>query len=101
MAIKPVTGDTMKVLSKRVVWIMDEDGNEDTDLELRVVRDEDDQYIVMAFYFGRYIDQDTYSYHAYDDLNDAMSTMVSQADWHEANPDYIGNTEKFEIRCSA
>jgi len=100
MAIKPVTGDTMKVLSKRVVWIMDEDGNEDTDLELRIIKNEYEEFEIRAFYFGRYISDDVYSSYE-DDLESAMGTMIAEADWHEANPDYIGNTEKFEIRCSA
>ena len=90
----------MEVLAKRVVWIADEDGNEDTDLELRVIKDEDDQYVIMAYYFGKYINQNTYSYHAFDDLDEAMSTLITESDWHEANPDMIGNTDKFDIRCS-
>ena len=95
-----IRGDDMKVLAKRVIWIADEEGNEDTDLELRVIKDEDDQYIIMAFYFGKYIDEDIYSYHAYDDKEDAMSTLIRESDYHEANPDKIGNTDKFLIRSA-
>ena len=89
----------MKVLAKQIVKIVDEEGIEDTDLELRVIKDEDDQYVIMAYYFGKYINQNTYSYHAYDDLDEAMSTLITESDWHEANPDMIGNTDKFDIRC--
>jgi hypothetical protein len=89
----------MKVLAKRVVWIADEEGNEDTDLELRVVKNEDNEYVIKAFYFGRYISEDIYSAYE-DDLESAMGTMVAEADWHEANPDKIGNTDKFLIRSA-
>ena len=89
----------MKVLAKQIVKIVDEEGIEDTDLELRVIKDEDDQYVIMAYYFGKYINQNTYSYHAFDDHDEAMSTLITESDWHEANPDMIGNTDKFDIRC--
>ena len=88
----------MKVLAKRVVWIAGEEG-EDTDLELRVVKNEDNEYVIKAFYFGRYISEDIYSAYE-DDLESAMGTMVAEADWHEKHPDVIGDTDKFEIRCS-
>ena len=100
MAIKPVIGDTMEVLAKRVVWIMDEDGNEDTDLELRIFKNDCEEFEIRAFYFGNYVSDDVYSSYE-DDLESAIGTMIAEADWHEANPDYIGNTDKFEIRCSA
>ena len=90
----------MKVLAKRVVVIIDEEGNEDTDLELRIIKNEYDEFVVMAFYFKRYIDESIYSCYE-SDMESAMGTTIAEADWHEANPDYIGNTEKFEIRCSA
>jgi len=89
----------MKVLAKRVVWIADEEGNEDSDLELRVVKNEDEEFEIRAFYFGRYISEDIYSAYE-DDLESAMGTMVAEADWHEANPDMIGDTDKFEIRSA-
>ena len=89
----------MKVLAKRIVWIMDEDGNEDTDLQLRVFKNEYEEFEVRAFYFGRYIKADYFS--AYEnDLQSAIGTMITEADWHEANPDYIGNTDKFDIRSN-
>jgi len=90
----------MKVVAKRVIWIADEDGKEDTDLELRIIKNEDEEFVVMAFYFKRYVDESIYSCYE-SDMESAMGTMIAEADWHEANPDYIGNTEKFEIRCSA
>ena len=89
----------MKVLAKRVVVIIDEDGNEDTDLQLRVVKNEYDEFVIKAFYFGRYISEDVYSGYE-SDLESAHHTMITEADWHEANPDMIGNTDKFDIRCS-
>ena len=93
----------MKVLAKRVVWITDEEGNEDTDLELRVVklelRNEDEEFAIRAFYFGRYISEGIYSGYE-SDFESAMSTMIVEADWHEKNPDVIGDTDKFDIRCS-
>tara|TARA_R100001443_G_scaffold114107_1_gene129613 strand:+ start:421 stop:693 length:273 start_codon:yes stop_codon:yes gene_type:complete len=90
----------MKVLAKRVVWIMDEEGREDTDLELRVFKNECDEYEIRAFFHKRYISDEVFSGYE-SDLESAIGTMIAEADWHEANPDYIGNTEKFEIRCSA
>jgi len=89
----------MKVLAKRVVWIADEEGNEDTDLELRIIKNEYDEYVIKAFYFGRYISEDIYSGFE-SDFESAHHTMITEADWHEANPDMIGNTDKFDIRCS-
>ena len=87
-----------RVLAKRIVWIMDENGNEDTDLELRVFKNNFDEYEIRAFYFGRYIKSDYFS--AYEsDLESAISTMIAEADWHERNPDYIGEADKFDI-CS-
>ena len=91
----------MKVMARQPIEIIGEDGEIDNDLELRVVRDDDDQYIVKAFYFGRYIHEDIYSYHAYDDMDDAISTMRGrETSYHLENPDYIGNTDKFDIRCA-
>ena len=89
----------MKVLAKRVVWIADEEGNDDTDLELRVIRNEEEEFEIRAFYFGRYVDEDIFSAYE-DDLESAMGTMITEADWHEKHPDVIGDTDKFEIRCS-
>ena len=89
----------MEVLAKRVVWITDEEGNEDTDLELRIVKNEDEDYVIKAFYFGRYISENIYSGYE-SDFESAMSTMIVEADWHEKNPDVIGDTDKFDIRCS-
>ena len=89
----------MKVLAKRVVWIADEEGNDDTDLELRVIRNEEEEFEIRAFYFGRYVDEDIFS--AYEnDLESAMGTMITEADWHEKHPDVIGDTDKFEIRSA-
>ena len=90
----------MKVLAKRVVVIIDEEGNEDTDLELRIIKNEDMEFVVIAFYFKRYIDESIYACYE-SDMESAMGTMIAEADWHEKNPDFIGNTEKFDIRCSA
>lgn len=92
----------MKVLAKRVVWIADEEGNEDTDLELHLIVKDVlgcDEYQIHANYFGRYISEGTYCYYT-DNEEDGLGTLISQADWHEANPDLIGNTDKFDIRCS-
>tara|TARA_R110000803_G_scaffold188707_1_gene251170 strand:- start:392 stop:667 length:276 start_codon:yes stop_codon:yes gene_type:complete len=91
----------MKVLAKRVVWIASEEG-EDTDLELHlIVKDVlgSDEYQIHANYFGRYISEDTYCYYT-DDEEDGLGTLISQTDWHEANPDMIGDTDKFEIRSA-
>jgi len=92
----------MKVLAKRVVWIADEEGNEDTDLELHLIVKDVlgcDEYQIHANYFGRYISEDTYCCYT-DDEEDGRGTLISQADWHEANPDLIGSTDKFDICCS-
>ena len=91
----------MEVIAKQPIEIIGEDGEIDNDLELRVVKDDDDQYIVMAFYFGRYIHEDIYSYHAYDDKHDAISTMKGgELTYHLNHPDKIGDTDKFDIRCA-
>jgi hypothetical protein len=89
----------MKVLAKRVVCIVDAHDEWDTDLELRIIKNEYDEYVIKAFYFGRYISEDIYSGYE-SDFESAHHTMIAEADWHEMNPDVIGNTDKFDIRCS-
>ena len=94
----------MEVMAKQAVDILCEEGQIDNDLELRVIRDDDGEYILKAFYFDRYINENTYSYHAGnsdDDLEDAISTMRGrELEYHLENPDKIGDTDKFDIRCS-
>ena len=89
----------MKVLAKQTVNIVDETGNIDNDLQLRVFKNEYEEYEVRAFYFGRYIKADYFS--AYEtDLESAISTMETEVIWHIANPDYIGEADKFDIRSN-
>ena len=88
----------MKVLAKQTVNIVDEDGNIDNDLQLRVFKNDDEEYEIRAFYFGRYIKSDYFS--AYEtDLESAISTMNAEVKYHINNPDFIGNADKFDI-CS-
>ena len=88
----------MKVLAKRVVYIVAPHDKWDTDLELRVVENEDEEFTIRAFYFGRYISEDVFA--GYEtDFHSAKDTMIAEANWHEKNPDVIGDTDKFEIRC--
>ena len=88
----------MKVLAKQTVNIVDETGIVDDDLQLRVFKNDFDEYEIRAFYFGRYIKSDYFS--AYEtDLESAISTMETEVIWHIANPDYIGDADKFDI-CS-
>ena len=45
--------------------------------------------------------EDMYSYHAYDDKHDAISTMKGgELTYHLNHPDKIGDTDKFDIRCA-
>ena len=89
----------MKVLAKQTVNIVDEEGNIDNDLQLRVFKNDDEEYEIRAFYFGRYIKSDYFS--AYEtDLESAISTMNAEVKYHVNNPDFIGNTDKFDIRSN-
>jgi len=80
----------MKVLAKAKV---------DQDLELRIIKNEDEEFEIRAFFFGRYISDEYYSGYE-SDIESAIGTMKTEAEWHVANPDMIGDTDKFEIRCS-
>ena len=89
----------MKVLAKQTVNIVDEEGNIDNDLQLRVFKNNDNEYEVRAFYFGRYISANWFS--AYEtDLESAISTMNAEVKYHVNNPDFIGDADKFDIRSN-
>jgi hypothetical protein len=88
-----------RVLTKQTVNIVDETGIVDDDLQLRVFKNNDDEYEIRAFYFGRYISANWFS--AYEtDLESAISTMETEVIWHIANPDFIGEADKFDIRSN-
>ena len=88
-----------RVLAKQTVNILDEDGNIDDDLQLRVFKNDDDEYEIRAFYFGRYISANWFS--AYEtDLESAISTMNAEVKYHVNNPDFIGDADKFDIRSN-
>ena len=89
----------MEVLAKQTVNIVDEEGNIDNDLQLRVFKVENNQYEIRAFYFGRYISANWFS--AYEtDLESAISTMNAEVKYHVNNPDFIGDADKFDIRSN-
>ena len=89
----------MEVLAKQTVNIVDEEGNIDNDLQLRVFKVENNQYEIRAFYFGRYISANWFS--AYEtDLESAISTMNAEVKYHVNNPDFIGDADKFAIRSN-
>ena len=89
----------MRVLAKKVVEIINEDGQVDNDLELRVFKNDWDEYAIRAFYFGRYISDEVFSGYE-SDLESAIGTMNADVKWHIANPDKIGDADKNDIRCS-
>ena len=74
-------------------------GKVDEALELRVFKNEDEEYEIRAFFYDRYISDEYFSNYE-TDLESAIGTMNAEVKWHIANPDFIGNTDKFDIRCS-
>ena len=88
-----------KVLARKPIEIVGEDGEIDNDLELRVIKNEYGEFEIRAFYFKRYIHEDIFSGYE-DDLESAIGTMEAEAEYHLENPDYIGNTDKFDIRSA-
>jgi len=87
-----------EVIAKQTVNIVDEEGNLDNDLEIRVFKTYVD-YEIRAFYFGRYILSDWFCVYE-NNLESAINTMKAAVKWHIANPDFIGEADKFDIRSN-
>ena len=88
----------MRVLAKRVVEIINDDGQVDNDLELRIFKNECDEYEIRAFFHKRYISDEWFSGYE-SDLESAIGTMNAEVEWHIANPDMIGSADKFDVQC--
>tara|TARA_R100000656_G_scaffold3277_1_gene4993 strand:+ start:54 stop:296 length:243 start_codon:yes stop_codon:yes gene_type:complete len=80
----------MRVLAKARV---------DEALELRVFKNEDEEYEIRAFFYDRYVSDEFFSGYE-SDLESAIGTMEAEAKWHIANPDMIGSADKFDV-CSS
>ena len=89
----------MRVLAKRVVEIINDDGQVDNDLELRIFKNECDEYEIRAFFHKRYISDEWFSGYE-SDLESTIGTMNAEVEWHIANPDMIGSADKFDVQCS-
>jgi len=98
MAIKPVTGDTMKVVAREKI---------SNDLELVVVKPDKypsekdmeyeeklgielyENFPFLAKYKGQYLHLDIEGCDLEDDQESATGTMLAQAEFHKNNPNWI------------
>ena len=70
--------------------------NEDLADKLEIYLD-DDYYAYLAYYRNTYLPTNVWGIDGEDDKEDMINTMRSEADWHRANPDKIGNTDIWRV----